>query len=335
MVALSILDLVDVETGVEPAEALRRSVELARSAEAWGYRRYWVGEHHSYPGSASSSPAVFLTHLAHVTSRIRLGSGGVMLTNHAPIVVAEQFGILSTFFPGRIDLGVGRAPGALPAVAQALRRSADDGAPDAFAGRVSELLGFLGRGFQQEHPYARDHVFAMPPAPGVPVWMLGNSKTGGELAGLLGLPFAAAWHINAQSAIEGIEAYLSSFQPSPALVLPYVMVSVTAVCADTGIKAMRLARSGPLMRVLIRKQQQTAVPTPEQAARYRYSADERRFVDQLLGDAAIGTPRTVRARLTEIQAQTGANELMLTSVIPGFTQRMHSYELIAKEFALS
>jgi luciferase family oxidoreductase group 1 len=206
---LSVLDLVGVGEGVDPATALRKTAELARAAEAWGYQRYWVAEHHSYPASATSAPAVLLAHLGSVTERIRLGSGGVMLTNHAPLVVAEQFGVLNALFPGRIDLGLGRAPGGLPAIEQALRRDATD-----FPERVGELLGFLGRGFPTDHPYARDHLFAMPPAAGIPVWMLGSGTTGAELAARFGLPFAAAFHINAAQATAAVDLYRNAFQPS-------------------------------------------------------------------------------------------------------------------------
>ncbi|MEV4347183.1 LLM class flavin-dependent oxidoreductase [Actinoplanes sp. NPDC049596] len=332
--SLSILDLAVVGDGAKPADALRETAALAESADRWGYHRYWVAEHHSFPASATSSPAVLLSHLGHRTSRIRLGSGGVMLTNHAPLVVAEQFGVLDAFLTGRVDLGVGRASGTLPAMAQALERSPDD-SPEAFSRRVSDLLGFLGRGFPADHPYAQARVFAMPPASGVPVWMLGSGATGAQIAASFGLPFVAALHINAAQATAAIDQYRSTFRPSVALSKPYVMVSVTAVCADTEQAALRIARPGALGRLFLSRGDITTIPTAEAAENYDYTADEKRFVNGSLDDAVVGSPSVVRERLEELQKRTAADELMLTAMISDFQDRSRSFELIAEEVQLS
>ncbi|MFF8910634.1 LLM class flavin-dependent oxidoreductase [Streptomyces olivaceoviridis] len=333
-VPLSVLDLSVVGEGVGAAEALAQTSALAQEAERRGYRRFWVAEHHSFPASASPAPAVLLAHLAGLTSRIRLGSGGVMLTNHAPLVVAEQFGVLEALHPGRFDLGMGRKPGGLDSVSRALRRPAEDPGPDAFERQVEEVLGFLGAGFPDDHPYRRDQVHVVPAAPGLPVWMLGSGTTGARVAARLGLPFAAAYHINAAQVPEAVETYRAEFRPSKTLSEPHVMVSANVVCAETEAEALSLARSGALMLTLGRKGRQTALPSPETAASHPYTEDERRFADFLLASVVLGTPDQVRAGLTELAASTGADELMLTSMIHDFPARLRSLVLVADEFAL-
>jgi luciferase family oxidoreductase group 1 len=220
---LSILDLATVGAGGTPAESLATSTELARRAEEWGYHRFWVAEHHGMPGVASSSPAVLLAHLAANTRTIRLGSGGVMLPNHAPLVVAEQFGMLHALHPGRIDLGLGRAPGTDQATAAALRRSAEVD-PDEFPQQVAELTAFLDDDFPEGHPYRRIHAIpGEANAPGAgrpPIWLLGSSGFSAQLAGLLGLPFAFAHHFSAANTVPALDLYRSSFRPSEALDRP-------------------------------------------------------------------------------------------------------------------
>ncbi|KOV92005.1 MULTISPECIES: LLM class flavin-dependent oxidoreductase [unclassified Streptomyces] len=331
---LSVLDLSVVGEGVAAAEALAQTAALAQEAERRGFRRFWVAEHHSFPASASPAPAVLLAHLAGLTNRIRLGSGGVMLTNHAPLVVAEQFGVLDALHPGRIDLGIGRHPGGLDTIAQALRRPAGDPGPGAFEEQVEEVLGFLGAGFPEGHPYRRDQVHVVPAAPGLPVWMLGSGTTGAKVAARLGLPFAAAYHINAAQVPKAVEVYREEFRPSKRLREPYVMVSVNVVCAETEAEALSLARSGPLMLTLARQGRQTPLPSPEAAAAYPYTEDERSFADLLLRPIVHGTPDQVRAGLTELRTSTGADELMLTSMIHDFPARLRSLAMVADEFAL-
>ncbi|CAM5695840.1 MULTISPECIES: LLM class flavin-dependent oxidoreductase [Streptomyces] len=333
-VPLSVLDLSVVGEGVSAAVALAQTSALAQEAERRGYRRFWVAEHHSFPASASPAPAVLLAHLAGLTSRIRLGSGGVMLSNHAPLVVAEQFGVLEALHPGRFDLGMGRKPGGLDSISRALRRPAEDPGPEEFEQQVEEVLGFLGAGFPDDHPYHRDQVYVVPSAPDLPVWMLGSGTTGARVAARLGLPFAAAYHINAAQVPAAIEIYRAEFRPSKTLREPYVMVSANVVCAETEAEALALARSGALMLTLGRKGTQTALPTPEAAAAYPYTEEERRFADLLLATVVRGTPDQVRAGLTELHASTGADELMVTSMIHDFPARLRSLVLVADEFAL-
>ncbi|SEG92068.1 luciferase family oxidoreductase, group 1 [Actinacidiphila yanglinensis] len=358
-IPLSVLDLTVVGENGDPAAALRRTASLAQAVESWGYRRFWVAEHHSFPASGSPAPAVLLAFLADRTRTIRLGSGGVMLTNHAPLVVAEQFGVLNAFHPGRIDLGVGRNPGGLPAVEQALRRAGhgkEDGADDQvedggahdrgakndrakdggdFADQVEELLGFLADRFPADHPYARDHVHVVPKAPELPVWALGSGTTGAVTAARLGLPFAAAFHINPGQALKAIDLYRSTFRPSATLPEPHVMVSVNATCAPTAAGALRLARSGALMMMRARQGRQSALPSADTAARHPYTPEEREFVDGWLGGVVHGAPDAVHAGLTDLQIRTGADELMLTTMIHDDTARALSYALVAREFGLA
>lgn len=332
---LSVLDLTVVGEGTEPAVALRQTTALAQATERWGYRRFWVAEHHSFPASGSPAPAVLLAHLGSATSTIRLGSGGVMLTNHVPLVVAEQFGVLNALNPGRIDLGVGRNPGGLPAVAQALRRAGDDTQSEDFRALVEELLGFCRNGFPEDHPYHRDHVHVVPRAPELPVWTLGSGTTGAETAARLGLPFAAAFHINSSQALRAIDLYRNTFRPSEALSAPHVMVSVNVTCAPSEAEALRLARPGALMMMRARQGKQSAVPTADTAETYPYSTDERAFIDGWLDAVVHGTPDAVRMGLTDLQKRTEADELMLTTMIHDFEARERSYALVADEFDLS
>ncbi|MFH8224651.1 LLM class flavin-dependent oxidoreductase [Streptomyces sp. NPDC018057] len=332
---LSVLDLTVVREGQDPARALRDTVSLARSAERLGFRRFWVAEHHSFPASGSPAPAVLLAHLAAATDTIRLGSGGVMLTNHAPLVVAEQFGVLEALHPGRIDLGLGRNPGGLPSVARALRRAPEDPGTDAFPSLVEEVLGFLGSGFPADHPYSRDRVHVVPAAPGLPVWILGSGTTGAQVAARLGLPFAAAYHINPAQALRAVDLYRSEFRPSAALPEPRTMVSVNVTCAPEAAQAARLATAGAVMMMRARQGVQSAVPGTDTAAALARTPEERDFVDGWLGTVVHGTPATVRAGLAALHARTGADELMLTSLIPDLGERERSYALVAAEFGLS
>ncbi|MEV4078430.1 LLM class flavin-dependent oxidoreductase [Nonomuraea fuscirosea] len=331
---LSVLDLTVVGEGEGAAAALERTTALARAAERWGFRRFWVAEHHSFPASGSPAPAVLLAHLGNVTSTIGLGSGGVMLTNHAPLVVAEQFGVLNAFHPGRIDLGVGRNPGGLSTVAKALRRAGGDMSGGDFQAQVEELLGFLNNSFPDDHPYHRDQVHVVPQAPDLPVWTLGSGTTGAETAARLGLPFAAAFHINPDQALRAVDLYRDTFRPSGTLPKPYVMVSVNVTCAPSGQEALYLARSGALMMMRARQGRQSAVPAADTAAQYRCTPDEQSFVDTWLNAVIHGDPDTIRAGLTDLQRRTKADELMLTTMIHDFDARERSYALVAEEFDL-
>lgn len=255
-VPLSVLDLVTVGSGGSARESLRTSVAISRLAESRGYHRHWVAEHHSMPGVASSSPAVILAHLAAHTSRIRLGSGGVMLPNHAPLAVAEQFGTLEAFAPGRIDLGLGRAPGTDPGTAAALRGPARaEEAHDEFPRRLGELIRFLDDSFPDGHPYARVHAVPGPvqgPVGRPPVWLLGSSGFSARLVGELGLPFAYAHHFSAAGTLPALDLYRQSFRPSAVLDAPYAVIGVSALAADTEEQARAQVLTGALSMLRLR-----------------------------------------------------------------------------------
>ncbi|GGU66616.1 luciferase family oxidoreductase group 1 [Streptomyces cavourensis] len=344
-VPLSVLDLVTVGQGRTASQALRTGVEIARLAELRGFHRYWVAEHHSMPGVASSSPAVLLAHIAAHTDRIRLGSGGVMLPNHAPLVIAEQFGTLEAMAPGRIDLGLGRAPGTDGATAAALRRSdrLNEGADD-FPQQLSELIRFLDDDFPDGHPYARIHAVPGPvqaTAPGgvqsahrPPVWLLGSSGFSARLAGTLGLPFAFAHHFSARNTIPALDLYRSSFRPSAVLDAPYALIGVSALAADEEAEARRQVLTGALSMVRLRTGRPGLIPSPEEAAAYGFSPMEREFVDGWLADVIHGTADEVRTGLGDLAKRTGADELMITANAHGGEARLRSYELIADAYGL-
>lgn len=345
-VPLSVLDLVTVGQGSTAVEALRTSVRLAQLAEARGYHRHWVAEHHSMPGVASSSPAVILAHLAAHTRRIRLGSGGVMLPNHAPLVIAEQFGTLEALAPGRVDLGLGRAPGTDGATAAALRRtdrpggSAEargEGAED-FPQQLAELTRFLDDDFPDGHPYARIHAVPGPvqgPAGRPPIWLLGSSGFSARLAGVLGMPFAFAHHFSAQNTVPALDLYRESFRPSVALDSPYAVIGVAALAADEEREARRQVLTGALSMLRLRTGRPGLIPTPEEAEAYSFTPLEREFTEGWLSNVVHGTPDAVRAGLDALQKRTGADELMITANAHGGEHRLRSYELIADTYEMT
>ncbi|MFB6438890.1 LLM class flavin-dependent oxidoreductase [Streptomyces sp. NPDC056411] len=342
-VPLSVLDLVTVGAGSTASDAVRTAVAIARTAERRGFHRYWVAEHHSMPGVASSSPAVLLAHLAAHTERIRLGSGGVMLPNHAPLVIAEQFGTLEAMAPGRVDLGLGRAPGTDGATAAALRRAErlHEGAED-FPQQLAELTRFLDDSFPDGHPYARIHAVPGPvqaTSPGgvqsrhrPPLWLLGSSGFSARLAGSLGLPFAFAHHFSAANTLPALDLYRASFRPSELLSEPYALIGVAALAAEEEREARRQVLTGALSMVRLRTGRPGLVPTPEEAEAYRFNELERSFVDGWLGNVVHGTPDAVRQGLDDLAKRTGADELMITSNAHGGAARLRSYELIADAY---
>ncbi|MFE7749369.1 LLM class flavin-dependent oxidoreductase [Streptomyces sp. NPDC057428] len=357
-VPLSVLDLVSVGAGRTASQALRTSVDIAKLAERRGFHRYWVAEHHSMPGVASSSPAVILAHLAAHTERIRLGSGGVMLPNHAPLVIAEQFGTLEAMAPGRVDLGLGRAPGTDGATAAALRRTdrlkeGALGSPllersrelgDDFPEQLAELTRFLDDDFPDGHPYARIHAVPGPvqaTSPGgvqstarPPVWLLGSSGFSAQLAGVLGLPFAFAHHFSARNTVPALDLYRESFRPSAVLDAPYALIGVAALAADEEREARRQVLTGALSMVRLRTGRPGLVPTPEEAEAHDFSPMEREFVDGWMANIVHGTPDAVRSGLDDLAKRTGADELMITANAHGGEARLRSYELIADAYGL-
>ena len=338
-VPLSVLDLCPVPTGESAGEALRRSVDLARHTERWGFARYWVAEHHNMPGIASSAPAVLVGHLASATSALRVGSGGVMLPNHAPLTVAEQFGTLEAMHPGRIDLGIGRAPGTDRATARALRRSAD-GLPAAdFAAQLAELRGyFAGAASADSSPGQNSspaQIRAIPAEGNEPaVWLLGSTGYSAELAGLLGLPFAFAYHFSAANARPALALYRRAFRPSARLAKPYSIVSVSVLCAEDGATAHWLHGSSRLSSLRLRSGRPSTLPSPEEAAGRSYSAAEQTVIAEATASHVVGDPDTVTDVLDQLVAGTGADELMVTTSTFAHASRLTSYELLAQAAGL-
>lgn len=323
MPALSVLDLATVGSGSTPAQALADTTRLAVAAERLGYRRFWVAEHHAMPAVASSAPAVLIAHLASATTTIRVGSGGVMLPNHAPLVIAEQFGTLEALHPGRIDLGLGRAPGTDQATARALRRTAGLGA-ESFPDDVIELVRYLA-----DADDAPGHPVANPGRGYLPeVWLLGSSLYSAQLAGLLGLPFAFAYHFSPGPLDAALETYRSSFRPG-LYGAPHTMVAVSVLCAPTEEEAHWLAASSALGILQLRSGRLAPLPTPEEAAAYRYTDAERALVEQVTATHVIGDPGLVKQGLQDLLRRTGADELILSTRAHSFETRLQSLELIA------
>ncbi|WBB82247.1 LLM class flavin-dependent oxidoreductase [Micromonospora sp. WMMD882] len=324
---MSVLDLAPVAAGTSAGAALRHTTDLARRAEELGYHRFWVAEHHNMPAIASSAPAVLIAHLAAHTSTIRLGSGGVMLPNHAPLVVAEQFGTLEALHPGRIDLGIGRAPGTDQVTALALRRTMEGLSAEGFPRELADLMGF----FSGERP---GPIVATPGRGEQPaIWLLGSSGFSAQLAGTLGLPFSFAHHFSAANTEPALALYRNSFRPSRWLERPYAMVAVNAVCAETDERARWLAGPAGLSFLRLRSGRPEPLVSPEEAAAYPYSDLEREFVAQRQVGQALGSPETVRRQLTELLARTEADELMLTALVYDGADRARSFELIAEQVA--
>ena len=328
-VPLSVLDLAPVGEGSTPERALRGSLALVAEAERLGYRRYWVAEHHNMPGIASSAPAVLLAHAAGVTSRIRLGSGGVMLPNHAPLVVAEQFGMLEALHPGRIDLGIGRAPGTDQLTALALRRSRRRLEVDEFPEQLVELIGYFTGTFPDEHPFRS--ITAVPGLGYRPeLWLLGSSDFSAQFAGVLGLPFSFAHHFAAANTQPALAAYRAAFRPSDALEAPYVMLGVNVLAAEDDERARWLAGSGALAFLRLRTGHPGRYPTPEEAAGYTFTPHEREILKGWTASHIVGGPDTVRRGLAELVERTGADELMVTTLTHDPGARLASYRLVAE-----
>jgi len=332
-VPLSVLDLAPVGRGFTPADALANSTELVQEVERLGYHRHWVAEHQNMPGIASSSPPVLLAHLASVTETIRVGSGGLMLPNHAPLAVAEQFGMLEALHPGRIDLGIGRAPGTDPVTARALRRGPTQLAVDDFPEQLGELLGYFSGAQPEGHPF--EHINAVPARGYTPsIWLFGSSTYSAHAAGLLGMPFSFAYHFAPAAVMDALDAYRGAFRPSVELDAPYVMLGVSVVCAESDDHAQWLASPGTLAFLRLRSGRPDVYPTPEEAAEYRYTPCEREMAKDRMSSQVVGDPTTVRKGLEQLLEQTGADELMVTTMVHGQADRIESYRLLAREFSL-
>jgi luciferase family oxidoreductase group 1 len=324
VVPLSILDLAPIVLGGTPSQSLQRSLDLAQHAERWGYRRYWLAEHHNMPGIASAATAVVIAHIAAGTSTIRVGSGGVMLPNHAPLVIAEQFGTLESLFPGRIDLGLGRAPGTDPLTARALRRGAAD-TSGAFPQDVMELQAYF-------RPAVPGQAVQAVPGAGlrVPIWLLGSSLFSAQLAAALGLPFAFASHFAPDLLLQALEMYRAQFRPSDSLRKPHAMAAVAVFAADSGAKAARLFTSLQQSFVNLRRGTPGPLPPPVDSMDGRWSEAERAGVDQAFREAIIGTPSAVGKGMEEFVRRTGVDELMVTAAIFDHEARLRSFEIVAE-----
>jgi luciferase family oxidoreductase group 1 len=331
MTALSVLDLSPVSAGSTGAQALRNSLDLAKLADRLGYTRYWVAEHHNMPAIASSAPDIMIGQIAAVTPRIRVGSGGVMLPNHAPLTVAERFKVLEALFPGRIDLGLGRAPGTDQVTSYALRRRQGISEEDDFLDRFTELTLLETRGFPDGHPF--HNVRAMPAeVPLPPIFLLGSSDYSAQLAGQIGAAFAFAHHFATFPADEAMRIYRDSFRPSPSHDKPYAILGTHVVCADTDAEADRLASTVDLNFVRRAKGEYLPLASPEDALAYDYAQIDRARMAQNRTKLSVGSPATVKARLEPLIAATQADEVMVTTMIYDHEARKHSYELLAGLF---
>jgi luciferase family oxidoreductase group 1 len=322
-VRLSVLDLAPIPAGSDAGTALRNTIDLARQTERLGYHRYWLAEHHNMPGIASSATAVLIGHVAAATEKIRVGSGGVMLPNHAPLIVAEQFGMLEAFHPGRIDLGIGRAPGTDQRTALAVRGSRAALGADDFPQQLAELMDY----FEPDERRAVNAVPAVGNKP--PVWLLGSSGFSAQLAGALGLPFAFAHHFSSRNTLPAVELYRNSFRPSAALSEPYLMLGAAVVCAETDERAEWLAAPSGLTFLSLRRGRPIPLPSPEEAAEYPYSDLDRELIAERTGSTITGSPETVRKGLEKLAGDTGADEIMITTMVHGHADRVRSYELVA------
>lgn len=332
MLPLSVLDLTPVPAGATDADAIRNSVDLARHADRLGYARYWVAEHHNTPGMACPAPPIMIGHLAEATERIRVGSGGVMLPNHSPLHVAESFRVLEALHPGRIDLGIGRAPGTDSTTAFALRRGAPQQAND-FPNQLAELFAFAGGGFPDDHPFRS--VQAEPcglPLP--PVWILGSSDYGAQVAAAFGLGFAFARHLNPRGAADAMRLYREQFQPSALQATPYAILTVSAICAERAERAEELSLSLGLGVVRMRQGRPGKLPTPEEAAAHDWTDAEADQLRRYRRAQVLGTPADVRDGIIELVSDTGADEVMLMTSVHDHVERKRSYELIADAFGL-
>jgi luciferase family oxidoreductase group 1 len=322
-IPFSVLDLSPILAGSDATQAFRNTLDLARHAERWNFHRYWLAEHHNMPGIASAATSIVIGYVAGGTSTIRVGAGGVMLPNHAPLVIAEQFGTLESMYPGRIDLGIGRAPGTDQRTARALRRTFAGGA-DSFPEDVLELQSY----FRAAQP--GQAVRAVPGAGlNVPIWLLGSSHFSAQFAAVLGLPFAFASHFAPAMMESAVELYRSTFQPSDVLAKPYVMLGMNVIAADTDAEAARLVTSLQQQFVNLRRGVPGPLQPPIDPSEAKWAPHERAGLEEALSCSVVGSPETVRAGIERFIARTGADELMIGGQIYDHAARLHSFEIVA------
>jgi len=333
MLALSVLDLSPVTTNSSGSVALRNSLDLAKLVDQLGYTRYWVAEHHNLPSIASSAPDIMIGQIAALTKRMRVGSGGVMLPNHAPLVVAERFKVLEALFPGRIDLGIGRAPGTDPITSIALRRRQEIRDEDDFLERFQELLLLEQHGFPEAHPFR--NVRAMPADVTLPpIFLLGSSGYSAQLAAAIGAGFSFAHHFADHDAVAAMTNYRDRFKPSPARTRPHAILAIAVVCADSDQEAERLASTVDLNFVRRSKGEYLPLASPDEASSYPYAPADRERIRANRARVFVGSARTVQDRLMPLVAATQADEVMVTTMIYDHAARRRSYELLARAFRL-
>lgn len=322
MIPFSVLDLAPVPQGSTPGDALRNTLDLARHAEGWGYNRYWLAEHHNMTGIASAATSVVIGQVAAATNTMRVGAGGIMLPNHSPLVIAEQFGTLESLFPGRIDLGLGRAPGTDQMTWRALRR--DPMASDQFPQDVLELQALLG-------PLQPDQRIQAVPGTdtNVPLWILGSSLFGAQLAAMLGLPYAFASHFAPAALMQALAVYREGFKPSAQLDRPHAMVGVNVFAAETDDEAKYLFTSAQQRVIGMFRGRRGQLPPPVEDIESLWSPDEKAQVGRMLACSFVGSAATVRAGLERFIADTGADELIVASAIYDHKKRLRSYEILA------
>ncbi|HEY6642243.1 LLM class flavin-dependent oxidoreductase [Povalibacter sp.] len=324
MIPFSVLDLSPVTAGSTAAESFRNTLDLAQHAERWGYLRYWLAEHHNMPGIASAATSVIIGHVAGGTSTIRVGAGGIMLPNHSPLVIAEQFGTLESLYPGRIDLGLGRAPGSDQLAARALRRNLSSDA-DEFPQDVIELMGYF------QPPQPNQAVRAVPGAGlNVPVWILGSSLFGAQVAAAFGLPFAFASHFAPAQMMQAIQIYRDGFRPSVQLQRPYVMLGFNVFAADTDEEGRLLASSMQQAFVALRTGRPMQLQPPVEGYLEQLAPHERAVLNDVLSCSAIGSAQTVRESIKAFLARTRPDELIITCNMYSHAARVHSYEIAAQ-----
>jgi len=334
LISLSVLDQSPIRSGATPADAVAETLELARLADRLGYRRYWLAEHHSTGGLAGSTPEILIGRVASVTDRIRVGSGGVMLSHYSPLKVAENFRMLETLYPGRIDLGIGRAPGSDSRTAQALQAGPQSYGIDQFPRQIHDLMGYVHGELPADHPFAS--VRAEPVGPSAPeFWLLGSSDVSASFAAHFGCAFSFAHFINAQGGEMVMEAYRQHFSPSPFLDKPLGNIGVFVVCADTEAEAERLASTRDLWILRLRTGRPGPVPSPEEALSYPYTDAERAFVAEARKRTIAGNPDQVKAKLSALAEAYGVEELVVVTICHDFGARARSYELLAQAFELT
>lgn len=326
---LSILDLAPIGAGTTAVQALRESVELARLAERRGYTRYWFAEHHGMPSIASSAPEILIAHVAAATRTIRVGSGGIMLQNHVPLKAAEVFHTLEALHPGRIDLGIGRAPGTDPTTSAALRPFS----PAQFAEQLAELVGLSRGDLPQDHPFRSVKVIPSG-VPLPPIWLLGSSGASARLAGQLGMGYGFASHFSPAPAAPAIDAYRAAFQPTGRFERPHAILAVAVICAASAEHAERLAASYDLMWVRISRGEFLPIPTPEEALAYPYTEAERAIARRHRELLIVGTPDEVRTRIERAASEAAADEVIIASTVHEPAERRKGYDLLADAFGL-